>query len=125
MYGLLLVLRPGWPELDMLGDNKYSGRRLSLGVPEVFLFEPSDNSHVSSLSSVAFTLHRQISSIFNVETASFFFKAVFDFEVTAGGERKAADGIAVLIVLVIGISNQLAFNQNRIEIILVIFLDVI
>jgi hypothetical protein len=112
MDGLLLLLRPGWPELDMLGDNNYPGYRQPFGIPGMFLFEPPDNPYPPSFASVLLTLQRQVPGGFNVETAGFFFHAVVGFEKTAGGKRKPANGITSLVRLVIGFSNQVALKQD-------------
>jgi hypothetical protein len=117
MRGLFLLLRPGWPELDVFGLNNYPGDRPAFGVPGVFLFKPSDNLYPSSLASVVLTVQRQFPGGFDVVIAGLFFNAVPGFEKTAGGKRETANGIALLVGLAIGLSNQFAFKQNRIEIV--------
>jgi hypothetical protein len=110
MHGLFLLLRPGGPELGVFGLNNYPGCRLPLGVPGVFLFEPPNNLYPPSLASVVLTVQCQFPGGFDVETAGFFFNAVVGFEKTAGGKRETAEGIALLVGLVIGLSNQFAFK---------------
>jgi hypothetical protein len=94
----------------MLGDNDYPGRRLSLGVPGVFLFEPSDNPCPPPFAPVLLALQSQFPRGFDVETAGFFFNAVAGFEKPAGDKHKTADGIALLIGLEIRFSGQFAFK---------------